>query len=126
MTKTLSFLLMVTICWVTFSATILAQSVQPTVDKKTEKIKAQVKKIVAGEKVTKKVKLKNGTTYRGFIESPSEDSFVVQDKTGGSNTVKYSDVESIDKKDVPTALKIGIGAGAAVVVLVLLTIFPPH
>jgi hypothetical protein len=52
-------------------------------DKNTEKIKVQVKKIIAGEKVTKKVKLHNGTVYKGFLGSATDDSFVVQDKTGG-------------------------------------------
>jgi len=99
---------------------------QAPLDKQTAKIKEQVKKIIAGDKVTKKVRMKNGTTYRGFIGTPTEDAFVVQDKTGGLTTIKYSDVVSIDKKDVSTPLKIGLGAAAGVIGLFLIAIFAPH
>ena len=105
----------------TFSRPALARTTQTKQDKHTEKIKEQVKKIVADEKVTKKVKMLNGTIYLGFISTPTEDSFVVQYKTGGSTTVKYSDVKSIDKKEVSTGLKIGIGAAAGIGALILIS-----
>ena len=106
---------------VTFALPALAQATQAIQDKKTEKIKAQVKKIIVDERVTKKVKMRNGTIYLGFISTPTEDSFVVQDKSGSSTTVKYSDVDSINKKDVSTGLKIGIGAAAGIGALILIS-----
>ncbi len=121
--KAMTLMLILSVFTLTFAHPALARTTQTNQDKKTEKIKNQVKKIIADEKVTKKVKMNNGTTYLGFLSQATEDSFVVQDKTGGSTTVKYSDVKSIDKKDVPTALKIGIGAGAGALVLFLLLFF---
>ena len=123
--KTILSTLIFAILSLALSMPLLAQTTQAPQDKKTEKIKEQVKKIIAGEKVTKKIKMSNGTTYLGFLSQATEDSFVVQDKTGGSTTVKYSDVKSIDKKDVSTGLKIGIGAaaGAGALILILFLVY---
>ena len=118
--KITTVMLILSVFALAFTRPALAQTTQATQDKSTEKIKEQVKKIVADEKVTKKVKMRNGTTYLGFISTPTEDSFVVQDKTGNSTTVKYSDVDSINKKDVPTGVKIGLGAAAGAGVLILI------
>ena len=121
--KTILSTLIFAILSLTLTMPLAAQTSQTSQDKNTQKIKEQVKKIVADEKVTKRVKLHNGTIYQGFLSQPSEDTFVVQDKTGGSTTVKYAEVMSIDKKDVPTALKIGIGAGAGILVLFIIAFF---
>ena len=118
--KITTLMLILSIFALAFTRPALAQTTQAKQDKRTEKIKEQVKKIVADERVTKKVKMNNGTIYLGFISSPAENSFVVQDKTGSSTTVKYSDVDSINKKDVPTGVKIGLGAAAGAGVLILI------
>lgn len=104
----------------TLAMPLAAQTTQTPQDKNTQKIKEKVKKIVADEKVTKKVKMNNGAIYLGFIGQPTEDSFVVQDKDGNSNTLKYSDVKSIDKKDLSTGAKIGFGAAAGAGALILI------
>ena len=122
LSKVATFILILSIFTLTLAQPALAQAAQTKQDKKTEKIKEQVKKIVAGEKVTKKVKLNNGATYLGFLSQASEDSFIVQDKTGSSTTLKYSDVDSVTKKDVSTGLKIGLGAAAGAGILFLILI----
>ena len=118
--KIMTLLFVLSVFTLMMARPALAQTTQAKQDKNTEKIKEQVRKIVADEKVTKKVKLNNGAIYIGFISQPTEDNFVVQDKEGHSNTIKYSDVKSIDKKDVSTGLKIGLGAAAGIGVLFLL------
>ena len=121
--KVATLLLILSVFTLAFARPTLAQSVTAIQDKKTAKIKDQVKNIIAGEKVTKKVKLNNGTIHRGFLSSATDVSFVVQDKTGGTTTIKYSDVDSITKKDVSTGLKIGIGAAAGAAAIILLYFF---
>lgn len=118
--KAVTLMLILLVFTLAFANPAFARTSQTDQDKKTVKIKEQVRKIIAGEKVTKKVKLNNGAIYLGFISQPTNDSFVVTDKDGNSNTIKYSDVRSIDRKDVPIGALIGVGAAAGAVVFLLL------
>ncbi len=59
----------------------------------------------------------------GHISEVKEDSFVIIDeKTGTTTTVAYSDVTQVKSKGkgLSTGVKVAIGAGLAAVVLVLI------
>ena len=62
--------------------------------------------------------MNNGAIYLGF-QSATEDSFTCRIRR--IETIKYSEVKSIDKKDVSTGVKIGIGAAVGAGALILIT-----
>ena len=101
---------------------IFAQTNQTKAEKKTAKVKEKIKKLGLGERVKVKVKLYNDNTYEGYVNDASEDNFVVVDKNGTSNSIKYSDVDSVGGKNLSTGTKIAIGAGVGVGIGILLAI----
>lgn len=48
------------------------------------------------------------------MNQADDESFVIVDKAGGSNTVKYSDVNKVGGKNLSTGAKIAIGVGIGV------------
>ena len=80
-----------------------------------EQVKAEVFKRGTGEKAKVKVKLRDGSEVRGYINKANEDSFEVHEKAGKSVTLAYSDVISVRKPGLSRGAKIGIsvGVGAA-------------
>lgn len=94
---------------------LLAQTKQTKEEKKIQKIKEKINKLGVGEKVTIKVKLKNKTTYQGYLSEVNTDDFVVVDKVGGKNLIKYSEVDSIGGKNLSTGAAILIGVGISLV-----------
>ncbi|HRH42095.1 MAG TPA: hypothetical protein PKY82_10655 [Pyrinomonadaceae bacterium] len=101
---------------------IFAQTNQTKTEKKTAKVKEKINKLGLGEQVKVKVKLYNDSTYEGYVKEATEDNFVVVDKNGASNTIKYSDVNSVGGKNLSTGTKIAIGAGIGVGIGILLAI----
>lgn len=101
---------------------IFAQTNQTKAEKKTLKVKEKIKKLGSGEQVKVKVKLYNENTYEGYVKESTEDNFVVMDKNGVSNTIKYSEVNSIGGKNLSTNIAIGVGVGVGVGILLALLI----
>ena len=95
----------------TWPAPAQAQTKQ---QQQTEKVKAKIKKLGLGERVRVKVKLYNESTYQGYVSQANEDDFVVIDKTGNPNTIKYADVKSVGGRNLSTGAKIAIGVGIGV------------
>jgi hypothetical protein len=103
---------------------VLAQTSTNAQQEKTEKIKAKIRKLGLGERVKVNVKLVNDSSYKGYVSQANDDDFVVVDKTGQSNIIKYSEVKTVSGKNLSTGAKIGIGiaigAGAVLAVLGIL------
>ena len=122
--KLFSFFLIGSVFCFASGAVVFAQDQQTSQQKKTEEVKAKIKKLGLGERVKVNVKLFSGTSYQGYVSQAGEDDFVVVDKTGASNTLRYSDVKSVGGKNLSTGAKIaigiGIGAGAVLAVLGIL------
>lgn len=79
-----------------------------------EKVKRSVEKLGVGEKARTTVKLKDGTTHKGYVYQANEDTFVVVDgKTGQKTTIAYADVRAIKGHNMSTGAKIGLGIGIA-------------
>lgn len=123
--KAVSIVLMFAVFGGTLSTTLVAQNTQTKQEKKAADVEAKIKKLGAGERVVVKVKLYSDTRYEGYVSQANDDDFVVVDKAGASNTIKYSDVKSIGGKNLSTGAKIGIGVGigAGIALLVLYLVF---
>lgn len=125
MTKILtSALLIISIFGITAVSPALADNSQTKQDQKTQKVKEKVKKLGSGDQAKVKVTLYNETTYQGYVKEANENDFVVVNRSGDLNTVKYSDVKSIGGKNLSTGAKIaigiGIGVGATILFLAIL------
>jgi hypothetical protein len=112
--KTFSILLIFALFSLQSTIHLQAQSNLTKQEKKTEKIKAKIKKLGVGEKTIVRVKLYNDTTYQGYLSESNDDDFVVTDKNKAAHTIKYSDVDSIGGKNLSTGAKIAIGIGIGI------------
>ena len=123
--RIISALLIVAIFGLMVTAPLVAQTAQSKQEKQTAKVKSKIKQLGLGERVKVEAKLYNGTSYQGYVSQANDDDFVVIDKSGIPNTVKYSDVKSIGGKNLSTGAKIGIGVGigAGATLLVLYLVF---
>lgn len=113
-TKLVSILLIASIFCVCTAMPGFAQATQTKQEQQTQKVKDQIKKLGLGERVKVKVKLYNETTYQGYVKEANDSDFVVIDKGGNPNTIKYSDVKSVGGKNLSTGAKIAIGIGIGV------------
>ncbi|MGB7202515.1 MAG: hypothetical protein WBD16_09630 [Pyrinomonadaceae bacterium] len=109
--KSLSIVLLFTMSGVFGSINLSAQTKQ---EKKAVKVEAKLKKLGTGEKAKVKVKLYNATTYQGYLSEANDEDFVVVDKGGNPNRLRYSDVDKIGGRNLSTGAKIAIGVGIGV------------
>jgi hypothetical protein len=123
--STLAVFSILVILTLSFAIPATGQTVPTKQEEKAAKVKEKLKKFGVGEKAKIKVKLISGTTYEGHVSSVTETDFVVVDKAGSSNTLKYSDVDKIGGKNLSNGAKIGIGIGigAGLTVFILWLIF---
>ena len=91
------------------------------------KIKTEVAKRIASQKVKVKVKLHTGEELKGRIDQADEDGFTIAlDKTKKQMLMAYADVAEVKGRGgLSTAAKIGIGAGIAIGVLAIVVIVAP-
>jgi hypothetical protein len=118
-------LLILVIFGLSSTGSLLAQDTQTKQEKQAITVKEKIKKLGLGERVKVKVKLYNETSYQGYVSQANDDDFVVVDKSGNPNTVKYADVKSVGGKNLSTGAKIaiGIGIGVGATILVIVAIF---
>ncbi len=119
--RSISILMITSIFCVSLVIPVFGQSQQTKQEKQTVKVKDKIGELGTGPKAKVKAKLYNGTTYQGYVSEANSDNFVVTDKSGGQNPIKYSDVKSIGGKSLPTGAKIavGIAIGAGAVLLIV-------
>jgi hypothetical protein len=99
-----------------------------------EKVKENIHRLGTGPAARLDVKLQDNRKLKGYIKEAGEDNFVVVDeKTGSTSTVDYSQVKQIKGRNHLTATKIGINiakgvlivAGVAAAFTLLALIFVP-
>ena len=94
---------------------------------KMEKIRTQVTKLGVGEKARATIKLKDGTTTKGYVYSAGDDDFVMRDrKTDNPTTIRYADVAKVeaDHGNSPGGhIATGVAVGVAAVVTAVLVLF---
>lgn len=110
----LTALLLIAILSLGFLSPAVAQSNPTKQEEKTAKVKEKVRKLGFGEQVKVKVKLYNGNKHQGYIKDVNDTQFVVTDRSGNPQAIRYSDVDSIGGQNLSTGAKIGIGIGIGV------------
>ena len=98
----LSAFLIIAIFGLTSAGHLFAQAPRSNQEKQTEKVKSKIKKLGLGQRTRVKVKLYNATRYEGYVSQANEEDFVVIDKAGNPNTLKYSDVQSVGGRNLST------------------------
>jgi len=91
-----------------------------------EKVKAGISKLGTGAEARIEVKLRDKRKLKGYVSEAGEGSFVIVDeKTGATSTLAYSQVKQVKGKNLSTAAEIAIGVGVIlipiIVVLILIT-----
>jgi len=114
MKQTAAALLVVIIAVISSATPALSQTPQTKAEKKAIEVKAKVRKLGLGERVRVSLKLYNDTSYKGCVKEANESDFVVVDKLGTSQTIRYNDVKSIGGRNLSTGAKIGIGIAIGV------------
>lgn len=85
-----------------------------------EKVRKNIEKLGVGEKARVNVKLRDGTTHKGYVYQVGQDSFtLVEDKTGQQATIAYADVQGIKGHNLSTGKKIALGVGLAAATLAI-------
>jgi hypothetical protein len=118
--KSLSIVLLFTITGVFGSINLSAQTKQ---EKKAAKVEEKIKQLGTGEMAKVKLKLYNKTSYQGYVSQANDEDFIVIDKGGNPNTLRYSDVDQIGGKNLSTGAKIAIGIGIGVAALLILAAY---
>ena len=101
----------------------LPVNAQSSVD--TEKIRARVQTLYTGKDSLIEVKFRDRTKLKGHIESVEPVSFKLKDaKTGASQSIAYSEVESVSKTSNRVSTKTwlilgGVAAGAVTTWLIV-------
>jgi hypothetical protein len=90
-----------------------------------KKVKEGVSKLGTGAEARVEVKLRDKTKLKGYVGEAGEDSFVIVDeKTGATSTVTYSQVKQVKGNNLSRGAEIAIGVGVILlpIVIVLLLI----
>lgn len=95
--------------------------------RRAEKVKRAVEKLGTGEKARVKVRLKDGTRLKGYVEATGADDFQLKDAESGTTTrVAFADVKQLEGRNLSTGAKVAIGLGIAAGVLVVVFLIGLH
>jgi len=84
------------------------------------RVRAAIQALGVGKSARVEVKLRNKRKLTGYLNTASEDNFVLSDlKTGDEATVAYADVAQVKGQNLSRGSKIAIGVGIAVAVAVI-------
>lgn len=89
-----------------------------------EKVKEGVGKLGTGAEARVEVKLRDKTKLRGYVSEAGKESFVIVDeKTGATSAVTYSQVKQVRGNNLSTGAKIAIGVGVILIPIIVALIF---
>jgi hypothetical protein len=121
--KFLSFLLVVLLTNVLVAVPALARPQNDNRNQGAEQMKIKIAKLGVGEKARATVRLKDGTTMKGYVTEARDNEFVMRDrKTNEARTVSYQDVARVEKNGGHSSARniaLGVGIGAAAVLTIL-------
>lgn len=81
-------------------------------------VRSKIQKLGEGKDAQVQVKLKNGTNLKGYVSEINTDSFlIVNDVTGNSTEVLYSQTKQVKGNNLTTGAKIAIAAGIIVAIV---------
>ena len=88
-----------------------------------EKVKAGILKLGTGADARVEVKLRDKTKLKGYVIEAGEESFVVVDeKTGTTSRVTYSQVKQVKGNNFSKAVEIAIGVGVILLPIILVVL----
>ena len=89
-----------------------------------EQVKEGISKLGTGAAARIEIKLRDKRKLKGYVGEAGGDSFVIVDeKTGASTTVTYSQVKQAKGNNVSTTAKIAIGVGVILIPIIVALIF---
>ena len=88
-----------------------------------EKVKEGIGKLGTGAEARVEVKLRDKTKLKGYVSEAGGDSFViVDDKTGATATVTYSQVKQVKGNNLSNAAEIALGVGVILLPIIVVLI----
>ena len=88
-----------------------------------EKVKEGISKLGTGAEARIEVKLRDKTKLKGYVSEAGEDSFVIVDeKTGATSTVTYSQVKQVKGNNLSRGAEIAIGVGVILLPIIVVLI----
>ena len=88
-----------------------------------EKVKEGIGKLGTGAAARVEVKLRDKTKLKGYVGEAGEDSFVIVDeKTGATSTVTYSQVKQVKGHNLSKGAEIAIGVGVILIPIIIVLI----
>ena len=89
-----------------------------------EKVKEGIGKLGTGAEARIEVKLRDKTKLKGYVSEAGKDSFVmVDEKTGATSTVTYSQVKQVKGNNFSKGVEIAIGIGVILIPIIVVLIF---
>jgi hypothetical protein len=89
-----------------------------------EKVKEGISKLGTGAEARIEVKLRDKTKLKGYVSEAGKDSFVIVDeKTGATSIVAYSQVKQVKGNNLSKGAKIAIGVGVILLPIIIALIF---
>ncbi len=119
--KYLTLILAVLVLNLSFSAAVFAGTKEEKMAKLADKVKTNVTKLGTGKDARIEVKLRDNTKLNGYVSQINENSFtVVDDKTGNTNDIPYSNAKQVKGNNLSTGVKIAIGIGIILAVILVI------
>lgn len=88
------------------------------------KVKEGISQLGTGAAARIEVKLRDKTKLKGYVGEAGEESFVIVDeKTGATSTVAYSQVKQVRGNNLSKGAKIAIGVGVILLPIIIALIF---
>lgn len=116
-----SILLIVLLANIASPSRVIAGDKQDKETRFAQKVKNELLDLGTGSDARVEVTLRDKTKLKGHITEISNEAFViVDDKTGTTTTIAYSQVKQVKGNNLSSGAKIAIGVGIAVGVLVII------
>ena len=91
--------------------------------KHAENIKVNITKLGTGKDARVEVKLRDKTKLKGYVSEINANNFVVvDDKTGASTEVNYSNAKQVKGNNLSTGVKVAIAVGLIVGLIAIILI----
>ncbi|MEJ7849544.1 MAG: hypothetical protein WKF92_15790 [Pyrinomonadaceae bacterium] len=91
--------------------------------KHAEKVKVNITKLGTGRDSRVEVKLRDKTKLKGYVSEINANNFVVvDDKTGASNEVAYSNAKQVKGNNLSNGVKIALGVGLVAAFIIIIII----
>ena len=120
--KYLTLILTVFVINLSLSASVFAETSKEA--KQAEKVKVNITKLGTGNDARDEVKLRDKTKLKGYVSEINANNFVVvDDKTGTSNEVAYSNAKQVKGNNLSTGVKIAIVVAGVIGVILLISLF---